>query len=156
MEEIWKDVVGYEGLYEVSNLGRIKRSKNNTIRKQFNNFSNYRKISLRNSKQKMYFVHRLVAQAFIPNPENKPFINHIDSCRSNNIISNLEWCTQKENMQHAVSKGRIHPLGNKTNHKNMSSTEDRENFKKLYSKGLKLREISVLTGFSIGTVWKYL
>ena len=99
--EFWKDVIGYEGLYQVSNLGRIKSVRNDKIR--LNDFSSnkYLRISLwKNGSGKKFQVHRLVAQAFIPNPENKPFINHKDGNKQNNHVENLEWCTSSENQKH--------------------------------------------------------
>jgi len=111
MQEEWRSVVGYEGLYEVSNMGRVRslkecRGKSNIILKH--NINNgYSHIDLyKNSSRQHSKIHRLVAQAFIPNPENKYDVNHIDSNRSNNIISNLEWVTRKENMEHCIKMGR--------------------------------------------------
>lgn len=112
MEEIWKDVVGYKGLYQVSNLGRIKslRVKRHVdgimttkIRK-----NGYAFIFLhKNNKRIWKSVHRLVAQAFIPNPENKPQIDHIDGNPSNNIATNLRWATGKENMNNPITLKRM-------------------------------------------------
>ena len=110
MKESWKDIKGYEGLYQISNLGRVRsvdrldsanhrlkgRIKSTSIRP--NGYENV--ILCKNSKSKGYSVHRLVAQAFIPNPENKPQINHIDENKANNKVSNLEWVTRKENINH--------------------------------------------------------
>ena len=102
MTEIWKDVVGYEGLYEVSSLGRVKSVKRNKILSQKHNWDGYLRIQLwRNNKNKYVSIHRLVAEAFIENPNTKPFINHIDGNKQNNKVDNLEWCTQKENIKHA-------------------------------------------------------
>lgn len=121
IEEEWKDVVNYEGYYQVSNLGRIKSldrvivDKNGVemqipsiIKKLQKSKTGYWCIELwRHNKLKYVKVHRLIADAFIPNPENKPQVNHIDSNRLNNDISNLEWCTPSENTIHAVRLGRI-------------------------------------------------
>ena len=111
MGEIWKDVVGYEGLYQVSNLGRIKsfrgkRSKDGIMSLGENH--GYKVILVPNGKsRKMLLVHRLVAQAFIPNPENKPDIDHINGDRQDNRVENLRWCTPLENMNNPITRQRI-------------------------------------------------
>ena len=107
IEEVWKDISEYEGLYQISNLGRVKslprknskRIINKEIIKVFTKLPNgYLKVGLsKNGKTKYYFVHRLVAETFIDNPENKPCINHKDCDKKNNCVDNLEWCTYKEN-----------------------------------------------------------
>lgn len=106
--EIWKDILGYEGHYQISNLGRIKSIKNNKIKilKLNKDKKGYILISLsKNGKHKTYKVHRLVAIVFIPNPDNKPEVNHIDAVRSNNNVNNLEWVTSKENTAHQIKLG---------------------------------------------------
>lgn len=109
--ETWKDIVSYEGIYQVSNKARIKRimSRKNASNKIINyNIcpKGYHKVCLTtNGKNKTFTVHRLIIGAFIPNPENKPFVNHIDGNKLNNNIENLEWCTQKENIEHAWKTG---------------------------------------------------
>lgn len=123
MEEIWKDVVGYEGLYQVSNLGRV-RSVDRTIEDKFGRIKRKRlfkgkllRLNLckngyiiavlwRNQRTKSCYVHRLVAMAFIPNHENKPEIDHIDGDRSNNRSNNLRWCTRKENLNFPLAQKR--------------------------------------------------
>ena len=100
MNEEWRDIEGYEGLYQVSNLGRVKslRDKNNKKRelilKPKTMRNGYLKVDLcKNGKQKTFTVHRLVATVFISNPKNFPVVNHKDENKLNNNISNLEWCT---------------------------------------------------------------
>lgn len=101
--EIWKDIPGYEGVYLVSNKGNIKRISTNKILKPYENKRNgYLTINLSNKGRKNLRIHRIVAKAFLPNPNNKPYINHIDGNKKNNNITNLEWCTQKENVDHAI------------------------------------------------------
>lgn len=109
-EEIWKDVIGYEGLYQVSNLGRIKSlPRNGTVKNTIilrTDGKLYDVVRLRkNDIPKPFLVHRLVAIAFIPNHENKPCVNHIDGIKHNNMLSNLEWVTRSENEKHAHVTG---------------------------------------------------
>lgn len=120
MEEIWKDIKGYEGRYQVSNTGKVKsltrewvfgntnsvQRKEETIVTQYVNKYKYCCVLLStNSKKKSIKVHRLVAIAFIPNPENKPQVNHKDGDKQNNNDWNLEWNTAKENVKHAYDTG---------------------------------------------------
>lgn len=108
MKEEFGPVPGYEGLYEVSNHGRIKSIRKNRLIRPFVN-SGYSLIALSvNGKRKNYSVHRLVALVFIPNPNNYPCVNHIDSNRGKNNVENLEWCTNLMNSHHAVKQGRHH------------------------------------------------
>ena len=109
VEEIWKDVVGFEDKYLVSNFGRIYSKITKKILKQNLHVNGYftlaTKIGGRNGKAVCFKVHRLVAMAFIPNIENKPLVNHIDGVKTNNNVNNLEWCTAKENTDHAIRTG---------------------------------------------------
>lgn len=103
-EEIWKDAVGYDG-YQVSNLGRVRSFKNNSNGLLLSPAYRGKYLGLIlyvNSYRKNHSVHRLVAITFIPNPLNKRCVNHIDGDKSNNKLSNLEWCTHSENEFHSV------------------------------------------------------
>lgn len=107
MIEVWKDIKDYEGLYQISNLGRVKSLKYRKSNKERILILNgaakhgYYMVGLcKNHKRKYVTVHRLVAEAFIPNPDNKPQINHKDENRRNNCVDNLEWVTAKENLNY--------------------------------------------------------
>ena len=111
MEEVWKDIEGYEGLYQVSNLGRIKslpkqdgfRFLNEKIKKSFRQKNGYLRASLyKEGIGKTELIHRLVAKAFLPNPNSLPQVNHKDENKLNNRVDNLEWCSAKYNMNYGT------------------------------------------------------
>ena len=122
MQEIWKDIPNYENLYQISNLGRVRSLHNRYKGKQYlkacPNSKGYLLVSLcKNHTQRAFNIHRLVAEAFIPNPNNLPCINHIDENKLNNAVSNLEWCSYQYNnvYGHRIEKSvatrrRNHPL----------------------------------------------
>lgn len=104
MEEIWKDVEGFEGLYMISNHGRVWSHNSNRLMSTSLNDSGYEKITLsKNNKRKYITVHRLVAINFLPTVPNKYLVNHKDENKINNCVSNLEWCNNKENVNHGTS-----------------------------------------------------
>jgi hypothetical protein len=112
--EIWKSIEGFDGIYEVSNLGRVK-----SLKRKYSDDDKIRKFSISkgyiryylsiNAITKPFSAHRLVALAFIHNPENKPQVNHIDGNKLNNRVDNLEWVTSSENQNHALKTGLIIP-----------------------------------------------
>ena len=114
MEEIWKDIEGYEGLYQISNLGNVKslnymKTKAEQLLK-LDDDRGYKKITLKGKKFK---VHRLVAKAFIPNPNDYPCVNHKDENHGNNCVDNLEWCTYEYNNNYGTIKQRLSELNGK-------------------------------------------
>lgn len=117
MEEQWKDIEGYEGRYQISSFGRVKslptlkRNGNGyyytkeKIRRSKSTFDGYRAITLvKNGIFRTYTIHRLVAKAFVENPNNYNEINHIDEIKTNNRVDNLEWCTHAYNLEYGSRK----------------------------------------------------
>lgn len=135
MEEIWKPVIGFEQWYEVSNLGRVKSldrvyghnlSSSGQLRKSkllklAMESNGYLQVKLNIPSQKAFLAHRIVAQAFVPNPDNKSFVNHINGIKHDNRADNLEWVTKSENAIHSFkiglqcNKGEKHPSHKLTN-----------------------------------------
>ena len=121
MQEVWKDIKGYEGLYQVSNLGQVKRLSNNKytrekMLKPRKGKSGYLQVILSEKGNiKSKYVHQLVASAFIPNPNNYIEINHKDENKENNNFENLEWCTHKYNCNFGTRNiRRVATMGGKT------------------------------------------
>lgn len=108
MREVWKDVKGFEDIYQISNKGRLKsfkRMKDGYILSTKNSKGDYLSVVLEYKDLKRYVrIHTLVAEAFIPNPYNKPQVNHKDGDKQNNCVENLEWVTEKENIRHAIKQ----------------------------------------------------
>lgn len=141
MAEEWRNIAGYEGLYQVSNLGRVK----SLDRKRRSGAGEYvqkgRVMSASNDryyavtlykcgKCKKFMIHRLVACTFIPTSNKKLVVNHIDGNRKNNHVNNLEWCTQKQNIAHAISIG-IGTIGERNGLSKFTNDEVRE-LRKMY------------------------
>lgn len=102
MKEVWKDIEGYEGLYQVSNMGNV-RGKNGVLKPH--NSKGYLQIILSlNGEISHYYIHKIVAKAFLPNPDNKQEVDHIDTNTLNNVVSNLKWVTRKENMNNPLTR----------------------------------------------------
>lgn len=152
MQEIWKDIPNYEGFYQISSFGNVRSldrvihfqkgnpkrntfSKGKRIKNQISNSGYYRTKLCKNQTRKMFSVHRLVAEVFIPNPENKPQVNHIDGNRLNNHVENLEWATMSENVLHAYETGLNYGLrGDLSPHKRAVLQYDKNgNFVKRWS-----------------------
>lgn len=159
MEEKWKIVEGFSK-YLVSNKGRVK----NVIRLKdlkFYDKDGYKKIGLINDDnvKKKVFVHRLVAQAFIPNPNGKPQVNHRDGNKANNKFNNLEWCTAKENTAHSIKTGltdfsKINYRKGEEASSSKITNEDVKELREMYDTGeFSLKELSIYFDISIPTVW---
>ena len=143
-EEIWKPIEGYEGLYEVSNTGRVRSidrydSRNHFRRGRILKLSydtvGYLIVGLHsNGKKKTYLVHRLVAPAFIPNPDNLPQVNHRDEDKTNNRVENLEWCDSKYNLSYGTRNIRIRETLIKNGYWSSLSKEEKEERRKEYMK----------------------
>lgn len=176
MKEVWKDIAGYEGLYQVSNRGRVRSlarvvphstggkltvSPKILIPKDRNGYDH---VSLwKNNKEYRVKVHRLVAQVFIPNPENKPEVNHIDANPKNNVVENLEWVTRRENMRHAINLGLVsHPVGEYLPYSKLTES-DVVKMRKLRNSGMGYQDIAKLFNVNtrttraacIGFTWKH-
>ena len=174
LNEIWKPIKGYEGLYEISNRGSIKSLEreigNNggiAIKKEAiltpqQIRCGYYRIGLtdENKKRKMFLVHRLVATAFIPNPQNKSEVNHIDGNKKNNNLENLEWCTRGENLKHAYKTNLRTTEASKNNFKKMIEKHKRKVIQKDINQNIinefkSIKEASKITETSIISVCKH-
>lgn len=126
MTEVFKEIKGFEGRYEVSNLGNIKSLMTGNLMKLGVTPFGYLRVNLRYAncrKYKSYFVHRLVANAFIPNPRNCKEVNHKDCNRTNNKVTNLEWCTRNENIKHSFEFGSASNKGLKNPNAKLNLTD---------------------------------
>lgn len=177
-KEIWKEIRGYKGLYEVSNLGRIKHlswTKKNSLTKGIsthkekillpqktrnkNRYFGYLAITLqkggRKGTRKSCLIHRLVANSFVLNPRNKPFVNHVNGIKSDCRVENLEWCTAKENAQHAWKNKLILPPEGEKNSMAKLKEKDILNIRKIFKSDMKLqKEIMFKYKISRGYLWK--
>lgn len=147
----WQPIPSCPG-YEVSRFGSVRCSEFELG--QWKNSHGYPVVRLRNPR-KVALVHRLVAEVFVPNPEDKPFVNHIDCVRSNNIYSNLEWCTQAENLRHSDNMGRMQRdywVGKRSPAAKLSD-ETAEAIRRAYAKGgVSMSSLAMLFGTSKRTV----
>lgn len=149
---MWKGVFGFDN-YLCNEQGEIYSLKRNKILKGTVNKQGYKCVLLtkNDGKIKRVRVHRIVAQTFIPNPENKPQINHKDGNKMNNAISNLEWVTSKENIHHAIKTGLVDNSG--THHGQATCNEEKlKEIRNLISEGKKDKEIEKITGIPFYTI----
>jgi hypothetical protein len=178
--EVWKDIEGYEGLYQVSNIGRVKslkryvqnhsgasylvpeRIKKASEKKERDKKQGYMSISLyKNNKGKSFYVHRLVAEAFVENPDNKETVNHINGDKHDNRAYNLEWCSYAENNAHAVKTG-LNDSSHRRNRKGSMSVAQYDENMNLIAVYPSMREAERQTGIDCRSIslgirksWKY-
>lgn len=175
--EVWKDIEGYHGNYLISSLGRIKsitreesyplrnNDPNSKIRiKKYQDKILKQKFTFDRNKNPTYLLsrlkyrrseltHRIVAKAFINNPENKPFVNHKDGVKTNNTIDNLEWCTKLENEHHAWNVLKRNSTKGERNRKAILTQRDVEKIRRMYSDGLDIISISKSFNISYNCVY---
>ncbi len=174
--EIWKDIEHYNGVYQISNLGRVRsfnstgsnssRRKTPIIMKNIKDSKGYEVVNLsKNGSKKMKKIHRLIAKAFIPNPDRKEFVNHIDGNPSNNSICNLEWATSSENKKHGYDIGITKPvMGSKHGRSKLTESDVltiRDLHKRKIYSNIKIAEIFGISANYIGEIirrdkWKHI
>ena len=158
MIEIWKDIKNFEQIYQVSNLGRVKslaryvnskggsqRLVKECILVPVLTSNGYLKVSLNNATRKTFNIHRLVAEAFIPNPDNKPQVNHIDENKTDNTVTNLNWMTSKENINHGTAITRRIATTTNDSNRSQSVTNGIDIFPSMH-------EASRITGIHQGSI----
>lgn len=172
-KEIWEDIVDYEGYYQISNLGRIKSLKRKYRKKEIfiktsKNKDGYIYVILsKNNISKCFLVHRLVAQTFIPNPNNFPEINHKDENKYNNYVDNLEWCDRKYNINYNNLSKRINRINRKDLSKQVYQYDLNNNFIKKWESTMEIQRQLKYCNSAIseccngkrrnayGYIWKY-
>lgn len=150
MTEEWLDVEGYEGLYQVSNLGRVKslRDVSERILKQTGNTGYRMVVFCVRGIRKTFKVHRLVAKAFVDNPNGYPCVNHIDEDKDNNRSENLEWCTTAQNNKYGTRTER----SSRKQSKPIIMIDENDNETKFYG----ISQCSRVMGFGVGNIWSAL
>ena len=162
MQEVWKSIEGYEGKYEISSLGRVKSltdkngKKRELILKPRVSKNGYLYLNLwESSKGRAKKIHRLVAEAFLPNPENLPVVNHLNCVKTDNRVENLEWTTHSGNALHASQNGRLRDQTGEKNHMFGRHGKDHHSSKTLIQKDLdgniiRVWDNAVIAGETLG------
>lgn len=156
MSEIWKDVVGYEGFYKVSSLGKVRSmARHGTpdrIVRAIPDKNGYLRVHLsKNGERRNVCVHRLVAIAFVENPNNKPQVNHKDECKTNNEVANLEWVTCLENNNYGTRNSRVSKSKRNTNCKSILQLDKRGN---VIREWVSINEVERQHGYDTGLLSK--
>jgi hypothetical protein len=150
MKEEWRGVFGLEDLYEVSNLGRVRNIKGLIMKQR--TMRGYKLIRLSRSNKAFHKqVHRLVAEVFLPNPENKPQVDHKDTDRGNNKVTNLKWVTGSENIKHVFEVGHKDMKGEKNGGSKLTAREVLA-IRMSAKSGMKQKDIAELFGITKATV----
>lgn len=164
LEEImWKTIQGFEN-YEINNQGKVRNKSSGKTLKDTLSWNGYRRISLSGGKRgskKGFMIHRLVAEYFIPNPNNLPEVNHKNLIKSDNRVENLEWCSKLENMQHAKEAG---VLVIKRGEENNTSKLSNRDIDKIRNSTIRYQDLADLYGVCVRTIvrvkkkesWKHL
>jgi hypothetical protein len=155
--KMWKDIPGYEGIYQASTLGEISTHSYGKTRLRILSADKrgYFHLALsKNGKMKNYFVHRIVALTFLPNddPLNKTQVNHIDGNKSNNSTSNLEWCSRTENKEHAVRNGLV--AWGERNRNNVLTQEQVSEIRHLLKEGFTYNKLAEMFGVQQPCIYK--
>jgi hypothetical protein len=155
-EQIWKDVIGLEGVYQISSTGRLRNNKTKVLLQPSYSRKGYVVYTtIQKGFRKTLAAHRLVAYSFIPNPEGKEQINHINGIKSDNRVENLEWATAKENMRHASSTGLLNNMGEAGRSK--LTNIDVLDIRSVYIKGeISMKEIASHYNVSISSIYNIL
>jgi NUMOD4 motif/HNH endonuclease len=175
MEEIWKEIPGYEGLYDVSTHGQVRGLDRIIPSYRYGTANKKGKILVGRIRSKSLSVvlckdghrnhvniYRLVAEVFIPNPENKPFVNHIDGNRMNNRLDNLEWVTCSENFKHAIKHGLFIPKRGEEHWISKLTEENVKQIRVLRKQGVTYTKMGEMFGVSktvtrnacLGVTWR--